>query len=162
MATPTYYASVVESAAGSQKRHLAVWNGVGSGVTMVLYRIVAAPAPMVAVTGGVIPLAAIRLLARPTSGNALGWAKAKLSNAIPPAQIEVAGAVGGGSVEAIAFGVGAVSGEETLASPESVIYEAPLDGSQPVEFSEGSGFEVRQLTLASAGAVSIVAVIGLA
>lgn len=160
MAT-TYYASVQESAAGANKRHLAVWNGVGSGKTMVVYRIVAAPAPTAAVTGGVIPLVTARLTAKPTTGTGLAWAKAKVTNPAPPVLIEVAGNVGGGSTEAIAFGVGAVSGEETVASTESVIYQAPLDGSEAIEFGEGSGFEVRQLTLASAGAVNIVAVIGL-
>lgn len=158
----TYYATVVESVAGSQKRHLAVWNGSTSGKRMTVYRIIAIPSPTAAVTGLIVPLAAIRLLTKPTTGTALGWAKADPANAAPPAAIEVAGNVTGGTFEAVAFGLGAVSGEETAASQESVVYEAPIDGSQAVVFPPDSGFEVRQLTIASAGAVSITCVIGLA
>lgn len=163
----TYYATVAESAAGANKRHLAVWNGTGTGKRMTLFRIIAIGTPTAAVTGAVIPLAAIRLLTRPTSGSALGWAKADPANPDPPSGgnpngIEVAANVSGGTVESVAFGLGAVSGEETIATPESVVYSAPIDGSQAVVFPPGSGFEVRQLTLASAGAVSITCVIGLA
>lgn len=157
----TYYASVRESVAGANKRHLAVFNDAGSGVRMVVFRIVAAGTPVAAVAGQKISLAAIRLTNKPTSGTVLGWAKARPENPDPPAAVQVAAAVGGGTVEPVAFGLGVVSGEETAADNGSVLYEAPLDGSQQVEFPEGSGFEVRQLTLPAAGAVSIVCVIGL-
>ena len=156
----TYYSSVRESAAAANKRHFGVFNDVGSGVTLVVYRIVAIGSPAAAVAGQVIPLAAIRLTARPTSGTLLGWAKAKPASPDPPAEIMVATGLGGGTVEPVAFGLGVVSGEETASANESVIYEAPIDGSEQIELPEGTGFEVRQLSLASAGAVSIAAVIG--
>jgi hypothetical protein len=75
--------------------------------------------------------------------------------------VTVVAAHTGGSVEPIAFGLGGVSGEETASDNESVLYEAPIDGSEQIECPEGTGIEVRQGTLASAGAVSIVAVVGL-
>jgi hypothetical protein len=162
----TYYASVRESAAGANKRHLSVFNAPGSGKTLVVYRITAAGTPTAAVTGATIPLAAIRTLAAPTDGTTLGppqFAKARLTSADVPAQMTArtnATTPAAGSLEAIAFGLGAVNGEETLSSMAE-LYSAPIDGSQQVEFPEGTGFEVRQLTLASAGAVSIIAVIGL-
>lgn len=162
----TYYTSVRESAAGANKRHLSVFNAIGSGKTMVAFRIVAAGSPVAAVTGGTIALAAIRILAVPTDGTVLGppsFAKAKIDLLDVPIQVTArtnATTPATGSLEAIAFGLGAVNGEETLSSMAE-IYTAPIDGSQQVEFPEGTGFEVRQLTLASAGAVSIVTVIGL-
>lgn len=157
----TYYASVRESVAGANKRHMAVFNATGSGKTLVVYRIVAAGSPTAAVTGMVIPLAAIRTTSAPTDGTGTSFGKAKPANPNVPAQVTVVAAPTTGTVEPIAFGLGVVSGEETSSANESVLYEAPIDGSQQVECPEGTGFEVRQLTLPSAGAVSIVAVIGL-
>lgn len=156
----TYYASVRESVAGANKRHLSVFNASGSGKTMVVYRITAFGSPTVAVTGLTIPLAALRITTVPTDGTPMAFAKARAANANVPAEVTARFGATSGTVEPIAFGGGAVSGEETLASTVS-IYEAPIDGSQQIEFEQGTGFEVRQLTLASAGAVSIVAVIGL-
>jgi hypothetical protein len=161
MAETTYYASVRESVAGANKRHLAVFNAVGSNKVMRVYRIVAAGTPTAAVAGLKISLAALRLTSAPTGGSALTFAKARTVSANVPSQVTVAAATTGGAVEAIAFGLGVVSGEETASDNESVIYEAPIDGSEAIELVEGEGFEVRQLTLAAAGAVSIVAVIGL-
>jgi hypothetical protein len=158
----TYYASVRESDAGANKRHLSVFNASGSGKEMVVYRIVAAGMPTTAVTGLKIGLVAVRLSAAPTGGTALAFAKANSANPAVPAQVTaVGGATGGGGVEAVAFGVGAVSGEETASDNESSLYEAPIDGSQQITLPEGEGFEVRQSTLASAGQVTIVCVIGL-
>jgi hypothetical protein len=163
----TYYTSVRESAAGANKRHLSVFNAAGSGKTMVVYRIVAMGSPTATVTGMVIPLAAIRILAVPTDGSTLGppqFAKAVTTSDDVPSQVTArtnATTPTAGNLEPIAFGLGVVSGEETSSANESVIYEAPIDGSQQVTFAEGTGFEVRQLTLASAGNVSIAAVIGL-
>lgn len=160
MAELTYFASVRESAPAANKRHIGVFNGTGSGMTMVVYRIVAAGTPTATVTGQKITLAAIRLLSQPT-GTASTFAKAVPSNPDVPTQVIVGTNLSNGTVEPIAFGLGVVQGEETAADNESVLYEAPIDGSQQLECPEGTGFEVRQLTLAGAGAVSIVAVIGL-
>ena len=166
----TYYASVRESAAGANKRHLAVFNASGSGKVLVVYRIVAIGTPTAGVTGMVIPLAANRITTAPTGGTTMALAKACPANITggrtatpdPPAQITVHREfTGGGTVEAVGFGAGVVSGEETASANESKVYEAPLDGSEFIMCPEGWGFEVRQLTLASAGSVSIVAVIGL-
>jgi hypothetical protein len=157
----TYYASVRESVAGASKRHMAVFNAAGSGKTLVVYRIVAIGAPTAAVSGLVVPLAALRLTSEPTDGTTRAFAKAVPANPNVPAQVTVRDGHTTGAVEAIAFGVGVVSGEETSSANESVLYEAPIDGSQQITLPEGSGFEVRQGTLASAGNVSIVAVVGL-
>lgn len=157
----TYYASVRESPAGANKRHMAVFNANGSGKTMVVYRIKAVGAPTSAVTGMVIPIASIRLTGAPAGGTPLAFAKAVPGNPSVPAQVTVLQEHTSGTVEAIAFGLACVSGEETASANGDMVYEAPLDGSQMIEFPEGSGFEVRQGTLASAGNVSIVAVIGL-
>lgn len=160
MAT-TYYASVRESTAGAQKRHLSVFNASGSGKTMVVYRIVAAGGPTAAVTGLKILLAAIRITSAPTDGSTMAFAKAKPGSADVPAQVTARTGATTGTGEAIAFGLGCVSGEETASDNESVLYEAPIDGSEQVEFPEGTGFQVMQGTLAGAGNCSIVAVIGL-
>ena len=158
----TYYASVRESAAGANKRHLSVFNAAGSGKDLVVYRIVAAGAPAAAVAGLKVALAAVRLTAVPTGGTPLAFAKAKSANPAVPAQVTVVtGATGGGGVEAVAFGLGVVSTEETASDNETVIYEAPIDGSQQITLPEGEGFEVRQGTLASAGELNVVAVVGL-
>jgi len=165
----TYYASVRESVAGANKRHLGVFNSAGSGKVMVVYRIVAIGSPIAAVAGQVIPLAAIRLTGAPSGGTTSTLAKAWPANVTggraatpdPPVQVTVHLAHTAGAVEPIAFGGGVVSGEETSSANESVIYEAPIDGSEQVACPEGWGFEVRQLTLPSAGAAGIVAVIGL-
>jgi hypothetical protein len=160
VADDTYYASVRESIVGANKRHLSVFNDVGSGKIMMVYRIKAAGTPTAAVSGLIVALGALRITTVPTDGTAMGFAKARAANPDVPAQVTARFGATTGTVEPIAFGLGAVSGEETQASSD-VIYEAPIDGSQTVEFVEGTGFEVRQLTLASAGAISIIAVIGL-
>ena len=165
----TYYASVRESTAAANKRHLGVFNASGSGKVLVVYRIVAIGSPTAVVVGMIIPLAAIRLTAAPTTGTVSSFAKAWPANITggrpatpnPPAQVTVFTNHTDGTVEPIAFGGGVVSGEETSSANESVVYEAPIDGSEQVACPEGWGFEVRQLTLPSAGAVGIVAVIGL-
>jgi hypothetical protein len=165
----TYYASVRESVAGANKRHLGVFNAAGSGKVMVVYRIVAIGSPTAAVTGLVIPLAAIRLTSAPSDGTPTTLAKAwpaditggRAATPNPPAQVTAFMAHTTGTVEAVGFGGGVVSGEETASANESVVYEAPIDGSEQIACPEGWGFEVRQLTLASAGNVGIVAVIGL-
>lgn len=173
LVSDTYYVGFKESAAGANKRHGAVFNASGSGKVLVVYRITAIPSPTAAVTGLIIPLVAIRLTSVPTGGTAGAFVKACPVNITggrnatpdPPTQVtNVFNHTGGnveGGVNAVAFGVGAVSGEETASTNESVIYEAPIDGSEQVMCPEGWGFEVRQLTLASAGNVSIQAVIGL-
>jgi hypothetical protein len=169
----TYYVGFRESTAGANKRHGAVFNASGSGKVLVVYRITAIPSPTAAVTGLIVPLVAVRLTSAPSGGSAGAFAKACPANITngrnatpdPPAQVTAVFNHTGGSIEggasAVAFGIGAVSGEETQASQESIIYEAPIDGSEQVMCPEGWGFEIRQLTLASAGAVSIQAVIGL-
>jgi hypothetical protein len=157
----TYYASVRESTPGALKRHLSVFNAAGSGKTMVVYRIVAAGAPAAAAAGQKVLLGAVRLTSAPSDGNVLAFAKARTANPNVPAQVTVRTGATTGTGEAIAFGLGCVSGEETAFDNESVIYEAPIDGSQQIEFPEGEGFHVIQGSLASAGGVSVVAVIGL-
>jgi hypothetical protein len=169
----TYYVGWKESVAGANKRHGAVFNASGSGKVLVVYRIVAIPSPTAVVTGMVVPLVAVRLTGAPSGGVNQPIVKACPANipggraATPdlPAQVtalfnHTAGTIEGGA-SAVAFGAGAVSGEETTSSNESIIYEAPIDGSEQVMCPEGWGFEIRQLTLPSAGAVSIQAVIGL-
>lgn len=160
MAAATYYASVRESAVAANKRHLSIFNDVGSGKTLVVYRIIAAGTPVAAVSGGTVAIAALRITTPPADGQVMAFAKADPSNPNVPAQVSARAAATTGTVEAIAFGLAAITTEEASSSVESV-YEAPIDGSQQVTFPEGTGFEVRQLTLASTGAVSIVAVIGL-
>lgn len=169
----TYYVGFRESAAGANKRHGAVFNATGSGKVLVVYRIVAIPSPTAAVTGLIVPLVAIRLTGAPAGGTGVAFAKAcpaditggRIATPDLPAQVtamigHTSGTIEGGA-SAVAFGAGAVSGEETASTNESIIYEAPIDGSEQVMCPEGWGFEIRQLTLASAGAVTIQAVVGL-
>jgi len=161
VADDTYYASVRQSAVAADKRHLAIFNGVGSGKILRVYRITAFSSPVATVSGLIVPLGVIKTTSPPTDGGILAVAKAKATNPDVPAELLVRSAPTTGTVEPIAFGGGTVSAEETQASTE-VLYEAPIDGSQAVECLEGAGFEVRQLTLpSSVGAISIIAVIGL-
>ena len=60
------------------------------------------------------------------------------------------------------FGCGVVSGEEAIAATESYLYDAEIDGSMPMTFAPGEGFLVKQGTLASAGAINLVARVGVA
>lgn len=156
----TYFASVRESALAANKRHMSVFNAAGSGVTPVIYKIRAAGTPTGTVAGQTAALAALRLTAAPTGGTVTSFAKAKPGGPDLPPEVTVREAHTAGTVEAIAFGLGAVSGEETASAQGDTLYEAPIDGSEIIEIPEGFGFEVRQLSLASAGAVSIVAIIG--
>ena len=57
---------------------------------------------------------------------------------------------------------GAVSGEETSAGAGDKIFDSPIDGSQPLTLRPGEGIVIKQGALASAGAISIVARIGVA
>jgi len=161
MAEPTYYASVTASTAGANKRHLTLWNGHASVVVRV-YRIIAAGAPTAAVTGLVIPLTVSRISSAPTGGSAGTLVKSDSDNPNVPASITVTTGDTGGAVEVGPVGCGVVSGEETSAAGGGVLFDAPIDGSQPLVLRPGEGLVVRQGALASAGAVTIVAKVGAA
>jgi hypothetical protein len=159
MAEPTYYASVIASVAGANKRHLTIWNGHASVVVRV-YGIRAATASTNAVTGLVIPLTVSRITAAPTGGSNATITKSDSQNPNVPASITITTNDTGGATEAGAVGCGVVSGEETAAAVSDVLFDAPIDGSQPLVLRQNEGIVIRQGALASAGAVSIVAKVG--
>jgi hypothetical protein len=153
----TYYAGAIASVAGANKRHLCLFNASGSGKKVKVYRVAAAGAPTAAVTGLVIPLYTARITAAPTGGSAGSIAKADTTDANVPAQITTTlAATGGATEEAVPFGVGVVSGEETSAANEAVLYQSVLNGAKTMTLAEGQGIVVKQGALASAGAITIV------
>lgn len=156
MADNTYFVGVKESAVAANKRHLTIWNGTAAQDLRVLW-VQASGSPTGAVTGLVVPLYVCRITTQPTGGTTLTPAKAVASNPSVPGTIQcLTGATGGAAEEASPFGVGTVSGEETASLCESVLYQMMLNGSQPVTLAPGTGLVVKQGTLASAGAISIV------
>lgn len=161
MAEPTYYASVIASVAGASKRHLTIWNGHATLVLRV-YHIRAAGAPTAAVTGLVIPLYVAKISSAPTGGSAGTIVAADSQNAAVPGTITATVGATGGATEDGPVGCGVVSGEETSAANGDTLFESPIDGSQPLLLRPSEGVVVRQGALASAGAVSIVARVGVA
>jgi hypothetical protein len=162
MAEATHHTAVADSAAGASKKHLVVWNGSGSGVTLKVQKITAAPSPTAAVTGLVIPLRVHKITAAPTGGSAVSpaWLKAAAGDNAMPAQVTVtAGATGGATESGPAFGFGTCSGEETQGGAGAVIYDYEIDGSKPVEIAQNEGFVIRQNALPSAGGVSVAVVV---
>lgn len=158
MAETTYYTAVLSSVAGANKRHLAVFNAAGSGMTMRLNKLKASGAPVAAVTGLIIALHAVRITAAPTGGTSPGFGKALTVSANPPGQVTVMAAATGGATESgPPFGCATVSGEEAIAANTDPLYKSDLDGTEPMTFVEGEGFLVKQGALASAGAVTVVA-----
>ena len=151
----TYYVSALASVAGASKRHLAVFNASGSGKLLKVYRVIAANAPTAAVTGLVIPLTVGRITTVPTGGTNPTINKADTTNADVPAQVTAhAAATGGATEEASTFGAGVVSGEETSAGANALMYESIINGTQPIICREGQGILVKQGALASAGAIN--------
>lgn len=161
MAEPTYYAGVLNSAAAANKRHLCIWNGHASVVVRV-YNIIASGAPTGTVTGQVIPLYVSRISSQPTGGSAATITKADTDNPNVPASIAVTTGDTGGAAEVGPIGCGTVSGEETSSASGDVLFDAPIDGSQPFVLRPGEGLVVKQNALASAGAINIVAKVGAA
>ncbi len=170
----TYTASVREIATGATKKHMAVWNGAGSGKVLVVYRVTAAPAPVAAVTGLNCPLAVVRITSAPTGGTARSFGKANpaaITGGKPitpdvPAEVTLVEFPGGGAAleggaNPLTFGIGAVNTDETSMSGETTLYESPPDGSDWIYCPEGWGFVVIQGTLAGAGNISLMAMIGL-
>lgn len=147
----------VNSTAGASKRHLAIFNPVGSGVTMTLYRVKAAGAPTAAVTGQVIALTVGRITSV-TGGSAVPAQKALSSD--PNSPLTAVNAATGATEVSGFFSCGVVSGEETSSANESIVYDSDVDGSDPMTFAEGEGFLVKQGALASAGAINITARLG--
>lgn len=161
MADPTYFASVVASVAGANKRHLTIWNGHASVVVRV-YDIRVATASTAAVAGLVIPLTVQRISAAPTGGSAATLVKADSQNPNVPASITVTTGDTGGATEVGPVGCGVVSGEETAAMVSDNVFSSPLDGSQPLVLRQNEGLVIRQGALASAGAITIVSKVGAA
>jgi len=161
MAEPTYYASVVASAAGANKRHLAVWNGHATVVVRV-YNIRAATATTAAVTGLVIPLTVLRISSAPTGGSAATITTSDTQNPTVPVTITAIAGATGGATEVGPVGCGVVSGEETSSAVSDVLFDSPIDGSQPLVLRPGEGLVVKQGALASAGNITVVAKLGAA
>jgi len=162
MAEPTYYTSVINSAVAANKRHLVLFNGVGSGVLMKVYRIRATGAPQVAVAGLVVALGCFRVTSAPTGGTPGTFNKADTLDPDVPALVTATlTATGGAAQEPNVFGGGTVSSEETQAGGSISLYEAPIDGTKPEICREGEGIVVVQGGLASAGAVHIIATVSL-
>ena len=154
---PTYYLSVNASAAGANKRHLTIWNGSTQMVRV--YAIHAAGAPTAAVAGLVIPLYAARISTAPTGGSAATSVKAATANPNLPGALTVTTGDTGGATEVGPVGAAVASGEETAsANGEDLLRD--IKGTQPLSLAQNEGVVVRQGALASAGNVTIVAVVG--
>lgn len=161
MALDTYFVSANASGAAANKRHLCLFNASGSGKIIKLFRISAAGSPTLAVTGQTIALYATRITSAPTGGSNATIVRADTTNPALPAQITaMLQATGGAAEEASYFGCGVVSGEETASANESVIYQAAVNGAQPLTLREGEGIVVKQGSLASAGAATVVVAFG--
>lgn len=157
MAEQTYFTSVIASVAGANKHHLTIWNGAGSGKTLKIYKIAAVPWPTAAVTGLQITLLAARISTQPTGGTTKSIGEAADADpAIPSQVVAMAAPTNALTLVAPEFGCGTVSGEETVASTRSAVYEFSIDGMKPVDVAPGLGITVRQGALAAAGAVSIL------
>lgn len=161
MAEPTYYASIVASTAGANKKHLTVWNGHAS-LKLRVYEIKAAGAPTAAVSGLVVPLTVYRINSAPTGGSAATITKADSTNANVPGTITATTGDTGGASKVGAIGCGVVSGEETASLGSDVLFSAPIDGAQPCVLAPSEGITIEQGALASAGAITIVAKVGVA
>ena len=159
MAEATYYASVRESVVGANKRHLTIWNGHATVVVQV-YHIKAAGHPTATGAGQVVPLYVARISAAPTGGSNAIIVKADSTNVNVPAAITATTADTGGATEVGPVGCGVVSGEETSSAIGDVLFESPIDGSQPLVLRPSEGIVIRQGTLASVGAITIVAKLG--
>lgn len=161
MALDTHFVSVLASVAGANKRHLALFNAVGSGKIIRIFSIRASGAPTAAVTGLVIPLYSVGISTVPTGGGNATFIKADPASVNLPAQITAhIAATGGAAEEASSFGCGTTSGEESAQTNETTIYQASFNGSQAFTCPEGRGILIKQGGLASAGAVSIVVSFG--
>jgi hypothetical protein len=152
-----YFYGVVASTAGANKRHLAVFNPVGSGVVLTVFHVQASGAPTAAVTGLTIGLSCHRITSAPTGGTDVVALMAVTAEGAPVGGIVAKAAATGGAAElATPFGCGVVSGEETSAANESVLYSAVAQ-TNPLRLVAGEGFVVKQGALASAGAINLVA-----
>jgi hypothetical protein len=158
----TYYSSVREQVVGAGKRHLSVWNGAGSGKMVTIFRIKVVGAPIATAAGLKVSLGVVRLTSAPGGGTVGAWAKAVTANPNVPSQVEIRAAPTSGNIETTFFAAAEVNPEETSAADNGLLYEAPIDGSQPLTLAEGEGIEVRQGTLAGASTLSFVVTIGLA
>lgn len=157
MALETHFVSASASAAGANKRHLALFNAAGSGKVIKVFRVQAAGAPAAAVTGLTIALYCTRITSAPTGGTGATISKTDTINAPLPAQITATLAATGGAAEEASFiGCGVVSGEETASANETLLYAAAVNGAQPLTLREGEGVVVKQQALASAGAINVV------
>ena len=161
MASPTYYASVVASVAGANKRHLTIWNGHASVIIRV-YSVRVASATTGTVAGQIIPLYVARISTAPTGGSAGVIVKADSNNANVPASITCTIADTGGANELGPIGCGVVSGEETSSANGDMLFESIIDGSQPLVLRQDEGIVIKQGALASAGAITIVIKLGAA
>lgn len=161
MAEKTFFVSTpanAPSAAGANKHHLTLWNG-SSASRIKVYKVTAIGAPTAAVTGMVIPLIAERITtAAPVGGTALvpkpAGSSSGTMDVLPSGIVSATGpTVVLANEEAVAFGLGTVSGEETAAGFVAVLYEHLSDWTKPVEIPIGQGITIKQGALASAGAV---------
>ena len=156
MAEATWYVGQLASVAGANKQHLTLYNGVGSGKIVKIYKVVATGAPTVAVTGLVLVLHAVRITAAPTGGTVKVPLSSAVESALPAQIVARAAPTSVTGEEATPFGIGTVSGEETSSSGRCTIYEYGIDGMKPVELAEGVGMTIKQGALASAGACHLM------
>lgn len=161
MAEKTFFVSTpanAPSAAGANKHHLTLWNGSAASRIKV-YKITAIGAPTAAVTGMVISLVAQRIrTAAPVGGTAIvpqpAGSIAGDMDVLPSGIVAATGpTVVLANEEAVSFGLGTVSGEETAAGLVAVMYEHLSDWTKPVEIPAGQGMTIKQGALASAGAI---------
>lgn len=160
MAEPTFFASVLASAAGANKVHLSLHNAGAS--TIRVHRVLVGANPQAAVTGLVIPLKVARFVAAaPATGSALSplptGSTLGVVDVLPGTITARTAPTAPGGIQ-IPFGVGAISGEETASLGQQVLYQHQITGTKAVELTNGQGLVVQQAALASAGAVDVVVI----
>jgi hypothetical protein len=153
-----YCYAVIGSAVAAGKNHLSLFNGIGSGKVIRVWRVEVVNHQAAAVTG----LSASFVLARTTTtgnGTAAVLRKADPGEDDPPAQITAKHAhTAQPSVAANSeLGEVTLSTEETSAqTAKQPVFEAAWDrGVSPVTLREGGGVVVQQVGLAGAGQVSV-------
>ena len=158
MAEATYFCGVTSSTIGSNKFHLALMNSGGSGRMMKIYLIQACGAPTAATTGWMVPLHAFRMSTNIVGGTTLTIYNASTgqSTVIATTAIAVNASATAFALEASPFGVGAVSGEETVSGGVTNLYEFQMTGLRALLVAPGSGVVVRQGAGTGSGEVSVM------
>lgn len=149
-------AAVINSAFAAGKNHLGLFNAVGSGRVLRVYRIVAFPHFTAAVVGLATTLYVMRTTTAGT-GAAVAFRRLDLTDPLPPAQVTALHTfTAQPTVTANSEMAGvALTQEETAGQSNKMVFEASWDQNLgPIVLREGQGIVLQQSALVGAGALS--------